>query len=371
MKISANFESGNAAQVRIDGTTVTFEARSHGSPRPLWFYFRADHLPEEPVTFVLRNAGECLGGLDSFRGVRPVFSYNQTEWERTAPGEIDPATGTFTFRQAFSRRSAYVAFCYPYTLTRLERYLARFQDRHAGHVEILTRSPAGRPVYHLSLGSIETAHRTVWLTARNHAGETPGSYVLEGFLNWAVSGEAGARQLRREARVHVIPMVDVDSVVQGAYGKGRPPRDYGVSWSDQTPFEAVREIRRMIAASTGHAPYVLFLDLHAPTPQDGHYCYVVEPEQTSEKYQADLARFCRLLAQQAPPDSPFPEDGARCLHDGQRHTFHDQYQTHDVLSLALESSYHRVASGDYVTPESLRRFGAALGQTVAEWLQGT
>jgi hypothetical protein len=368
MRISAHFESGNAANVEIDGATVIFDARSHGSPQPLWFYFRADGLPEEPVTFVLRNAAACLGGLNSFRVVRPVYSYNQTDWERTDLGEIDPTAGTFTFCQAFARRSTYVAFCYPYTLTRLERYLARFQERQAAHVEVLTRSPAGRPVYHLSLGHIETTHRTVWLTARNHAGETPGSFVLEGFLDWVVSSEDLARYLRRAARVHVVPMVDVDSVVEGAYGKRRPPRDYGESWFDETPYDSVRDIRRAIAASTGHAPYVLYLDLHAPTPQDGHYCYAVEPDQTSEKYKDDLARFCRLLSQHAPPDSPFPEDGARSLYDGLRHSFHDQYRTHGVLSVGLEASYHRVASGDYVTPDSLRRFGAALGRAVSEWL---
>lgn len=371
MRVSAYFESGNAANVEIQGTTVSFEARSHGSPQPLWFYFRIEGLPEEPVTFVLRNAAACLGGLESFRVVRPVYSYNQLAWERSDRGWIDPAAGTFTFRQAFRRSSAYVAFCYPYTLTRLERYLARLRGQPGAHVELLTRSPAGRPVYHISLGHIETAYRTVWLTARNHAGETPGSFVLEGFLEGALSNADWARQLRQRARIHAVPMVDVDSVVEGAYGKRRPPRDYGESWSDQTPLDVIRAIRRAIAASTGHAPYVLYLDLHAPTPSDGHYCYVVEPEQTSEKYRADLARFCHLLAQYAPADSPFPADRARSLYDGVRHSFHDQYQTHGVLSLALEASYHRVDSGDYVTPDSLRRFGAAVARTVSEWLAGT
>lgn len=369
MRISAHFEAGNAANVEVKGNTVSFEARPHGSPQPLWFYFRVDGLPEEPVTFVLRNAAACLGGLQSFRVVRPVYSYNQVTWERSEQGQIDPALGTFTFRQKFARRSAYVAFCYPYTLTRLERYLARIKERQAVHVEVLTWSPAGRPVYHVSLGRVETAYCTIWLTARNHAGETPGSFVLEGFLEGALSNQDWARRLRQRARIHAIPMVDMDGVVEGAYGKRRPPRDYGESWSDETPIEVIRAIRQAIAASAGHAPYVLYLDLHAPTPSDGHYCYVVEPEQTSEKYRTDLARFCHLLAQYAPADSPFPADGACSLYDGRRHSFHDQYQTHGALSLALEASYHRVSSGDYVTPDSLGRFGAAVGRTVSEWLE--
>lgn len=175
--------------------------------------------------------------------------------------------------------------------------------------------------------------------------------------------------MRKNLWLNVIPMVDVDGVVEGAYGKRRPPADYGESWSDDSPYDSVRVILQAIEESSTKVPYSLFIDIHSPTPKDGHYCYAVEPEYSSKHYRRDLSRFCQILSHHALQDSPFPPNSVRYLREGCQYTFHNQYLTYGVLALCLEISYHQTDSGDYVTPDSLRRFGASLGKAIVEFLR--
>jgi len=346
MRVFADFESANIVRPRVEGSTIRFRAKSHGSPNPLWFYFRVDDLPDQRVTLVLENAAQCLGGLQSFAVVRPVVSLDNRNWQRVTCGAIDKSKGTFIFQHQFSNPSAFIAFSYPYGLNTLENYLAQLRKRKNTGVKVLARSPGGRPVYHITIGRSISASYNVWICARNHAGETPPSYVLEGLLNWSTSSrEDYASWMRKNLWLNVIPMVDVDGVVEGAYGKRRPPADYGESWSDDSPYDSVRAILQAIEESSTKVPYSLFIDIHSPTPKDGHYCYAVEPEYSSKHYRRDLSRFCQILSHHAPQDSPFPPNSVRYLREGCQYTFHNQYLTYGVQRSGVISIWWLTTAG--------------------------
>lgn len=59
--------------------------------------------------------------------------------------------------------------------------------------------------------------------ARIHSGESNGSYVMKGFLDFLVSAEA--EDLRRRAIFKVIPMINPDGVVFGNYRTGLAGKD--------------------------------------------------------------------------------------------------------------------------------------------------
>ena len=61
---------------------------------------------------------------------------------------------------------------------------------------------------------------------RIHPGESNGSYVMEGFLNWITGSSAEAEELRGKYLFKIVPMVNPDGVIIGNYRTGLSGRDF-------------------------------------------------------------------------------------------------------------------------------------------------
>lgn len=102
--------------------------------------------------------------------------------------------------------TCYLAHCYPYTYSDLQRYLcgvmARSNVLAYCKLRVLCRSIAGNPVYVLTItapgdGSDESHVKpAVVVTARVHPGETNSSWVMHGFLDFILSDSPDACLLR-------------------------------------------------------------------------------------------------------------------------------------------------------------------------------
>ena len=57
----------------------------------------------------------------------------------------------------------------------------------------------------------------IYIIARQHPSETAGSYVCEGFINYLISSDHGANNLRKLFRFRVVPMFNVDGVIIGNF----------------------------------------------------------------------------------------------------------------------------------------------------------
>lgn len=53
------------------------------------------------------------------------------------------------------------------------------------------------------------------ITGRVHPGEPQGSWAMQGCLNYLVSDEEEAKQMRKSFIFYVIPMLNPDGVIQG------------------------------------------------------------------------------------------------------------------------------------------------------------
>ena len=173
VEILTDFESGNAMGASaVSPAHVRFSARPDTSPRPLWFYFCVQGSTAPAIRCELRNADQCLGPRLGWRTARPVFSADGRSWQRVARAEyVEEATdfGYFSFTVPVVGRRTFVAYCYPYTTADLE---ALTQPLSRQRFE-LCRSPEDRPVPYLRLGNHQSPKKSVWVLARQHAGETP------------------------------------------------------------------------------------------------------------------------------------------------------------------------------------------------------
>ena len=371
-EVDADFEAGNVEVVDVAPDHVRFRAAAKGSPRPLWFYFRLRGVRDRTLRLTLTNVRDCLGHPSSWNVVRPVASYDQRSWFRIPRAEYHEEAGTFSFTHTFRADTAWVAHCYPYTYTDLQTYLASLRGRPGVQVSTLTKSAEGRDVPLVLVGPEAEASSSkpdVWLVARQHAGETPPSFVLEGFLDFLTGPSGEAHRLRQGMNVAVVPLLDVDSAVAGRYGKDRGPVDFWLDWSDEPTRPEVRAVQAAVDAWASTHRYDLFLDLHAPTPWDFHHFYPLPDGAAPSGVLERQRHFLRLVELCSPPESQYSRadnhPGFFSLdHNAQRH----QFQRHGVLSLTYEVSYHQARmEGDsiaYVSPRSLRALGEGLARAI-------
>lgn len=365
IELRADYENANGRLIAVeDGPVVRFEAEARGNPRPLWFRFRLTGLPRSTnVDLVLANADECLGGVRSFAPARPVYRDLAGRWRRCEQGAIDEPAGEFRFTCPTGPGDIEVAFCHPYSVSDLRRWIDRLPPEVQR--EELCVSPGGLSVPLLRIGDPARARRGIWAIARQHAAEAPGSWALQGLVEWL------RPDIAPEIALNVVPMMDVDGVLRGDYGKSVWPHDFWEDWSGDSCRTAVAATRAAIDDWAERAPYDLLLDFHAPLASGGNHAYGI-PAPTAE-LKADRALFLELLERAAPEDCPFDAAAGSTVHDAEliaRTTQGAQMARHGVLALCIECSYHRTSAGTWTCPGSLRRLGAAVGEAMMLYFMG-
>ena len=274
---------GNACGVEVrtegDTATVRFHPDPHGGPECLWFYFRLRRLADAGV----RRVRLVMDGLTNVLGggapavLRPVARYAGGDWARLAAGQ-DPGPGADLPRACWVIDAPLtfvdVALCYPYGVPDLDRLVR--ESRGFWRADQIGRSQAGRPLVRLSnaLGQQDGDRPGLFLVARQHSGETPGSWVLDGFLRrLAQAGE-------RAPLTWAAPLANIDGVEQGDYGKDGFPYDLNRAWRPPAMRHETLVIGQDLLHWSERCRPALGLDFHAPgaCETDGVYCLLPKPE---------------------------------------------------------------------------------------------
>ncbi len=117
-----------------------------------------------------------------------------------------------------------MAFAEPYTYTDLQKDLTALEKlasaRHILTRESLCSTLAGYPCDLLTITSSKSSSqgkKAVVLTGRVHPGETVGSWMMKGVLEFLLGGSADAERLLELYVFKVIPMLNSEGVIQGNY----------------------------------------------------------------------------------------------------------------------------------------------------------
>jgi hypothetical protein len=140
--------------------------------------------------------------------------------------------------------------------------------------DVIGVSQAGRPIVRIcnGYGSLDADKQQpgLYLISRQHSSETPGGWVLDGFLR------AIASTRERAPLVWCVPLSNIDGVVQGDYGKDNFPYDLNRAW-DQPPMRhETLVIQRDMAQWAKRCNPLAGLDFHAPAAveSDGLYAFI-------------------------------------------------------------------------------------------------
>jgi len=136
-------------------------------------------------------------------------------------------THTFTYNFEYANDTVYFAYCYPYTYTDLCDDISKIMSDPVKAMfckrQTLCETLAGNKCEVLTI-TAKTNPETlpkrkgIVLTARVHPGESNGSWMMKGVLNFLTSTEEPAAELLRQHFVFkIVPMLNPDGVINGNY----------------------------------------------------------------------------------------------------------------------------------------------------------
>ncbi len=202
MKIHSNFIGGNISVIKQDENNVYLENEIRDS-REDWFYwaFCIEDAENKEITFHMQS--DRLG----YWG--PAVSYNLKNWHWLNQVDGD----TFTYKFGEGENKVYFAHSMLY---HPDRFFSLSEELSLDTFE-LCKSRKGRRVPALIIGD---GSKSIILTARHHACESTGSYVLEGVLRELIKNPI------EDTKILCVPFVDFDGVTDGDQGKSRSPHDH-------------------------------------------------------------------------------------------------------------------------------------------------
>ena len=252
MQISTDFCGGNAANIVIDGDNVSFIPDLRDTADD-WFYWavRVDGANGRTVKFTIPRWVGPFGA---------AVSCDLESWEWS--GESDGNSFTYTFGE--DEDSVYFAHDMLYHPSRFHL----FAERHGIHVKHLCDDNKGTPIPFAEIGEGE---RTVILTARHHACEATGDYVMEGIIEEYLKAPLPG------VKLVAIPFIDADGVVAGDQGKERRPHDHNRDYGEFL-YNGTRAVKSLMDKGGVLAVFDLHSPWHRYGRNDKAFCVRKLPE---------------------------------------------------------------------------------------------
>ncbi len=259
MKITSNFDSGNIDIIsaeRIDDIRLAIR-KDHQSDFYQWFHFRLHSDSFEPHTIRLTNVNTSAypkGWAD----YKAVASYDRETWFRVDTAYDGEHLVITHYPEA---ESCYFAYFAPYSYERHMDLLSKAQATGLAQLVDLGNTLDNRDMSMLVIGEPADGKKKIWITARQHPGETMAEWFVEGLLDRLLDQDDGvARELLNKAVFYVVPNMNPDGSVRGHLRTNAAGVNLNREW--QTPsLEKSPEVYlvRQKMLETG---VDMFLDIH-------------------------------------------------------------------------------------------------------------
>lgn len=305
LQFESRFESGNlalAGKISDNEYKLILQNDTNSNGHTQWFYFRVGNTTEGlRVTFHLLNFGKSDSLFNYGMKVLVLSTLNNQKaglsWTRAcdnisyyansirkSEGGKSFYTLTFSYLFQHSQDTVYFAYSYPYTYSDLMEDLNRIETE-TERAQVVSRGLVcstilGNRCEHLTVTGFTPERvkpkKKVVISARVHPGETVGSWMMRGALEFLTSQEPEARILRDNYIFKVIPMLNPDGVVNGNYRCGLAGVDLNRRW--KTPSSSLHptiyHTKRLIKEFARDVQTVdLVVDLHGHSRKKNIFMY--------------------------------------------------------------------------------------------------
>jgi len=214
LNISAAFDSGNIiVKDASDPANVRLEiAKDYQSDFYQWFHFRVTGEKGQALRLIIENASGASypKGWENYQA---VVSDDLMEWRRV-PTSYDGQS--LVIDAKLNVNALYVAYFAPYSSERHQMLVAGALSHEQANVSVLGQTLDGRDLDLITLGEPGPDKHSVWITARQHPGETMAEWWMEGFLERMLDPiSAISKDLLNRAVFYVIPNMNPDGSARG------------------------------------------------------------------------------------------------------------------------------------------------------------
>ena len=190
--------------------------------------------------------------------------------------------------------TVYLSHFYPYTFTYLRQRLQALQSRCSQLIrQPLAYTRIGNLCELLTITDTSAAAEAacpvrsrpvLFLTSRVHPGEANASWALDGLLSFLCSSQPAACHLRQLAVVKLVPMLNIDGVVEGNYRSNLSGLDLNRYWSrsnarDHPTIHAARQL--LFELGRRHEPLLLYVDWHGHSTMSSTGLYGCNEKESS------------------------------------------------------------------------------------------
>lgn len=214
MQISSNFDSGNIDVISAETPKNIQLAikKDHNSEFYQWFHFKLHNTEHSEHVMHLTNAGKSAY-VEGWKNYQAVASYDRQHWFRV-PTSFDGENLSITFTPEYD--STYFAYFAPYSYERHQDLIHSAQLDIDCQLQVLGQTLDGRDMSLLKVGEEGEGKKVIWITARQHPGESMAEWFMEGFIDRLLDEDDGvARSLLNSAVFYLVPNMNPDGSVRG------------------------------------------------------------------------------------------------------------------------------------------------------------
>ncbi|WP_174875615.1 M14 family metallopeptidase [Vogesella oryzae] len=259
MKISSNFDAGSIEVVsatRFDDIQLRIR-KDNASDFAQWFYFRLQGAAYETCKLRFLNLNETAYP-NSWDGYQAVASYDRVNWFRV-PTYVDG--NELVIEHAPLAGSIYYAYFEPYSHEQHLNLIGMAQSSGLCQVSDLGSTVQGRDINLLTIGHEVESDLKVWITARQHPGETMAEWFVEGLITRLLdTQDPTSRALLDRATFYIVPNMNPDGSVLGNLRTNAAGANLNREWltpSEETSPEVFHVRNKMLETGVD-----LFLDIH-------------------------------------------------------------------------------------------------------------
>ncbi len=281
IRISSGFDSGNIEVLDLSSPhDIQLSIRKDNqSDFFQWFHFRVQGAAGEELTMRLVNADQAAY-VDGWPGYRAVASYDRQYWFRV-PTSFEQ--GELVINHTPEQNSVYFAYFAPYSFEQHLDLIAFAQQSPLCDVFDLGQTLDGRDLNLLKISKTDqgeaervSAEKTgseksdsdkgktkknIWITARQHPGESMAEWCAEGFIERLLDTEdALAQSLLEQADFYIVPNMNPDGSVRGHLRTNACGANLNREWEVPT-MERSPEVY-LVRQAMSETGVDLYLDLH-------------------------------------------------------------------------------------------------------------
>ncbi|CAI2375593.1 unnamed protein product [Moneuplotes crassus] len=272
------------------GVKYTFHLKNFQKPDSLY------NQGMKPLVYSTKKVEE--DGIGWYRGGENICYY-QNSTKKSSSGYMFSLS--FEIEFPFDNDEVYLCHSFPFTYRDCKEHLEAIcvDNEGLGRVNMkskirkteMCKSLAGNSLDLVIITNFNSSEldiskrKAIIITGRVHPGESNSSFVVQGILDYLVSDNEAAKQLRNKYVFKIIPMLNPDGVILGNYRCSLSGQDLNRQWIGPTSrmFPEIYNTKLMFKKTLESRQIFLYIDCHGHSRKKNIFMYGCKSNDQTDK----------------------------------------------------------------------------------------